>query len=84
MTWAEIAGGGTNDWWTLVTRYYRSSVPTLVATLNGGRVFNYLYNNGDLTLFRYIAADGSDSFFETFDGTNLTNLIAQKEQTITI
>ena len=83
-----IAGGPSggaavvNDWIKLTTSF--SSTPTLNTALLGGSVYNYLYNSDTLTLFRYIAADGSDKFFKNFDGTNLTNLIASKAQTITL
>ena len=78
-----IAGGGiTNDWITLTTSF--SSTPTFNTTLLGGSVYNYPYNNGALVLFRYIAAGGSDRYFQTFNGTTLDGLVATKAQTITI
>lgn len=77
------AGGGvTNDWITLTTSF--SSIPTFNTALLGGSVYNYLYNNDTLTLFRYIAAGGSDRYFQTFNGTSLGGLVATKAQTITI
>mgnify|MGYP000285888539 CR=1 FL=1 len=72
----------TNDWIKLTTSF--SSIPTFNTELLGGSVYNYLYNNDTLTLFRYIAAGGSDRYFETFDGTTLGGLVATKAQTITI
>ena len=72
----------TNDWIKLTTSF--SSTPTFNTALLGGKVYNYPYNNGALTLFRYIAADGSDRYFQTFDGTTLGGLVATKQQTITI
>ena len=80
-----FTGGGatvTNDWIKLTTSF--SSTPTFNTALLGGKVYNYPYNNGALTLFRYIAADGSDRYFQTFDGTTLGGLVATKQQTITI
>ena len=75
-------GGITNDWITLTTSF--SSIPTFNTALLGGSVYNYLYNNDTLTLFRYIAAGGSDRYFQTFNGTSLGGLVATKAQTITI
>ena len=80
-----FTGGGaavTNDWIKLTTSF--SSIPTVNAPLLGGTVYNYLYNNDVLTLFRYIDATGGDRYFQNFDGTNLTGLVATKAQTITI
>tara|TARA_R110000868_G_scaffold2680_2_gene18909 strand:+ start:519 stop:1319 length:801 start_codon:yes stop_codon:yes gene_type:complete len=72
----------TNDWIKLTTSF--SSIPTVNAPLLGGTVYNYLYNNDVLTLFRYIDATGGDRYFQNFDGTTLTGLVATKAQTITI
>jgi len=72
----------TNDWIKLTTSF--SSIPTFNTELLGGSVYNYLYNNDTLTLFRYISAGGSDRYFETFDGTTLGGLVATKAQTITL
>tara|TARA_R110002126_G_scaffold28390_2_gene94542 strand:+ start:3105 stop:3920 length:816 start_codon:yes stop_codon:yes gene_type:complete len=80
-----FTGGGatvTNDWIKLTTSF--SSTPTFNTALLGGKVYNYPYNNGALTLFRYIAADGSDRYFQTFNGTTLGGLVATKQQTISI
>ena len=80
-----FTGGGatvTNDWIKLTTSF--SSTPTFNTALLGGKVYNYPYNNGALTLFRYIAADGSDKYFQTFNGTTLGGLVATKQQTISI
>ena len=77
-------GGATNDWIKLATSFTPSIRPTFNTNLLGGRVLNYSYNNGTLVLFRYIAAGGSDRFFETFNGTTLGDLVATKAQTITI
>ena len=71
-----------NDWIKLTTSF--SSIPTFNTALLGGSVYNYLYNNDTLTLFRYIAAGGSDRYFQTFNGTTLDGLVATKAQTITI
>ncbi|MDG1315410.1 MAG: hypothetical protein P8P29_07810 [Flavobacteriaceae bacterium] len=80
FTGGGVGGGATNDWIKLATSY--SSIPTFNTALLGGKVYNYPYNNGALTLFRYIAADGSDRYFQTFDGTTLGGLVATKAQTI--
>ena len=77
-------GGATNDWIKLTTSFTPSIKPTFNTNLLGGRVFNYSYNNGTLVLFRYIAAGGSDRYFQTFNGTTLGGLVATKAQTITI
>ena len=75
-------GGATNDWIKLTTSF--SSIPTFNTALLGGSVYNYSYNNDTLTLFRYIAAGGSDRYFQTFNGTTLDGLVATKAQTITL
>jgi hypothetical protein len=71
-----------NDWIKLTTSF--SSIPTFNTALFGGSVYNYSYNNDTLTLFRYIAAGGSDRYFQTFNGTTLDGLVATKAQTITL
>ena len=71
-----------NDWIKLTTSF--SSIPTFNTALFGGSVYNYSYNNDTLTLFRYIAAGGSDRYFQTFNGTTLGGLVATKAQTITL
>ena len=71
-----------NDWIKLTTSF--SSIPTFNTALLGGSVYNYSYNNDTLTLFRYIAAGGSDRYFQTFNGTTLGGLVATKAQTITL
>jgi len=71
-----------NDWIKLTTSF--SSIPTFNTALLGGSVYNYLYNDDTLTLFRYIAAGGSDRYFQTFNGTTLGGLVATKAQTITL
>jgi len=71
-----------NDWIKLTTSF--SSIPTFNTALLGGSVYNYSYNNDTLTLFRYIAAGGSDRYFQTFNGTTLDGLVATKAQTITL
>ena len=75
--------GGTAplDWIKLTTSF--SSIPTVNVVLATGTVYDYLYNNDALTLYRYITAT-SDEYYEEFDGNNLTGLIAVKSQTITI
>ena len=70
------------DWMTLSTSF--SSIPTFNAALFGGSVYNYLYNNDTLALFRYIDVSGGDRYFQQFDGTTLTGLVATKARTITI
>ena len=80
-----FTGGGatvTNDWIKLTTSF--SSIPTVNGTLFGGTVYNYLYNNDALTLFRYIDVTGGDRYFQNFDGATLTGLVATKAQTITL
>ncbi len=72
----------TNDWIKLTTSF--SSTPTLNSELVGGDVYNYLYNNDTLTLYRYIETNGADSYFESFNGTTLSGLITTKQQTILI
>jgi hypothetical protein len=71
-----------NDWIKLTTSF--SSIPTFNTALFGGSVYNYSYNNDTLTLYRYIAAGGSDRYFQTFNGTTLDGLVATKAQTITL
>ena len=70
------------DWMTLSTSF--SSIPIFNTELLGGSVYNYLYNDDALALFRYIDATGGDRYFQGFDGTTLTGLVATKARTITI
>tara|TARA_R110000772_G_scaffold29587_2_gene73841 strand:+ start:130 stop:960 length:831 start_codon:yes stop_codon:yes gene_type:complete len=73
----------TNDWITLTTSF--SSIPTFNTPLLGGSVYNYLYNDDTLTLYRYIDVAGGDRYFADFDGLVLENLVATKKaQTITL
>ena len=73
----------TNDWITLTTSF--SSIPTFNTPLFGGSVYNYLYNDDTLTLYRYIDVAGGDRYFADFDGLVLENLVATKKaQTITL
>jgi hypothetical protein len=71
------------DWMTLVRGY--KSVPTLSATLASGKVYSYLYASqpSDKAYYRFIATDGSeDSFYASFDGTSLSNIVAKKAITL--
>jgi hypothetical protein len=71
------------DWMTL-TRGFKTE-PTFNSTIAGGDVYNYVYESSptDKTYYRYIATDGSeDSYYETFSGGNLSNLIAKKKITV--
>jgi hypothetical protein len=78
---AEGPAGGGLDWITLATAF--SSTPSLNTQLVGGDVYTYQYNNDTLTLYRYVTSN-SDEFYQDFDGTNLTTLIASKLQSITL
>lgn len=65
-TWIELATGWSTE-------------PTLESTLTDGDVYKYVYSDGT-TYYRYIANDGSeDSFYELFDGINLSSLVADKQ-----
>lgn len=75
------SGGGDLDWITLATAF--STTPSLNTQLVGGDVYTYQYNNDTLTLYRYVTSN-SDEFYQNFDGTNLTTLIASKLQSITL
>ena len=77
-----FTSGNVLDWMTLSTSF--SSTPIFNTELLGGSVYNYLYNDDALALFRYIDATGGDSFYQQFDGTTLTGLVATKARTITI
>lgn len=71
------------DWMTLVRGY--KTTPTLLATIGTGEVYSYVYTSSpsDKTYYRFIATDGSeDSFYSSFNGTTLSNLIARKDITI--
>ena len=71
----------TLSWITLATAF--SSIPVLTASLVGGDVYTYDYNNDAVSYYRYITPT-ADSFFTSFDGTNLSGLIADKQTTITL
>jgi hypothetical protein len=80
---AKYFKGTIIDWMTL-TRGFKTE-PTLNSTIAGGDVYNYVYESSptDKTYYRYIATDGSeDSYYETFSGGNLSNLIAKKKITV--
>lgn len=74
-------GAGGLTWLDYATAF--SSIPVLNTTLPSGEVYNYLYNNDTLTLFRHITLT-SDSFYTDFDGTTLTGLVSNKQTTISI
>jgi len=81
---AQGPQGPTGDglsWITLATAF--SSIPVLTASLAGGDVYTYDYNNDAVSYYRYITPT-ADSFFTSFDGTNLSGLIADKQTTITL
>ena len=68
------------DWMTLVRGY--KTTPTLNTTIATGEVWNYVYTSSpsDKTYYRFIATDGSeDSFYGTFSGGILSNLITTKK-----
>jgi hypothetical protein len=71
------------DWMTLVRGY--NTTPTLLATTGSGTVYTYIYNSSpsNITYYRYIATDGSiDSFYTSWNGNNVSGLIASKSITI--
>lgn len=64
-----------NDWFGLASGYATFSGPT---SITGGRVYTYTYL-GAVTRYRFISTDNAtDAFYTTFDGTNLTGLVATK------
>jgi hypothetical protein len=67
------------DWMGLVRGY--KTTPVLNATIASGTVYTYVYTSSpsDKTYYRFIATDGSeDSFYASFNGTTLSNLVARK------
>jgi len=63
----------TTTWISLVV----GVEPSAEVSIPSGEVLTYDY--GDTTLYRFIASDDSlDAFYSTFDGTNLTGLVATK------
>lgn len=76
------SGGGALKWIDYATAF--SSTPTLSLDNASGKVYTYLYNSDAATFYRFIAADNSeDSFYSSFDGTNVSGLVVSKAQTIT-
>ena len=72
-----------SDWMALVRGY--KVIPTFNATIVSGDVYDYVYETSgpDVTYYRYIASDGSiDGFYSMFDGSSVTDLIAEKKITI--
>jgi hypothetical protein len=71
------------NWITLVRGY--KTAPTLLTTIGTGEVYSYVYTSSpsDKTYYRFVATDGSeDSFYASFNGTTLSNLVARKAITI--
>jgi len=67
------------DWMTLVRGY--NTTPNLLTTITTGDIYTYVYTSSptNITYYRYIASDGSeDSFYGTWNGSSLSNLIARK------
>lgn len=63
------------SWFGLVSGYTTTGAEVAIT---GGTVTPYNYNGG-VTRYRYEASDESaDAFYTTFDGTNLTGLVATK------
>lgn len=78
----SIAGvEGTPGWMDLARRY--KIPPIFNSTIVGGDVFTYVYettDGPDATYYRYVAADYSiDAFYATFDGSSVSDLIAEKK-----
>ena len=80
---AKYYQGTILDWMTLARGY--KTIPTLLQTIGGGEVYTYTFatTGTDKTYYRYIATDGSeDSFYGTFSGGVLSNLITTKKITL--
>ena len=75
-----ISGGSSGNklqWIDYSTNW--SQEPVLEATITGGEVYRYVYEDG--TLYRFVPTDYTasvDAFYRSFDGTNLTGLVAQR------
>lgn len=53
--------------------------PFVLSTIASGDVYQYEYNSG-IIYYRFIANDLSeDTFYDTFDGMNLSGVIATKQ-----
>lgn len=69
MNYPDNLNGLSLEWISLATNW--TIEPTLIKNISGGEVYEYIYNGGDLTLYRYITSDGTiDSFYESFDSVN--------------
>jgi hypothetical protein len=69
-----------NDWMALVRGY--KILPVFNSSIVSGDVYTYVYETAgpDLTYYRYIATDLSiDGFYSMFDGSSVTDLIAEKK-----
>jgi len=78
---AQGVSGSTLTWLDYTTTF--SSIPTLTASIAGGEVYTYLYNNDSLTLYRYIT-ENADEFYQNFNGATLSELVSIKQQTLTL
>ncbi len=71
---------GFASYWMTLARGF-SSIPSQIGVTGTGDVWEYNYSNG--TLYRYIATDLSlDAFYTTWDGSNVSGLVTQKEITL--
>jgi len=67
------------DWLGLVVGF--NAIPTAPTAITGGSVYTYTYAGG--TRYRFVSTSGlTDSFYTTFDGSNLTGLVASKGLTL--
>jgi hypothetical protein len=67
------------NWLFLATSF--SSIPTLLATVVSGDVYEYKYNNNTVTYYRLVPSSSSniDSFYQNFNGTEAYGLIVTKQ-----
>jgi len=80
--WVDQQSGpaGQMSYWMSLARGF-SSIPTQIATIATGQVWEYTYING--TLYRFIADDLSeDSFYENWNGAIVSGLVATKQISI--
>jgi len=67
--------------WLDLARGWQAA-PQIVATITDGDVYRYVYSSsiGNVTYYRLVPSGGADdAFYENFNGSALSGLIAKRE-----
>lgn len=81
---AALVGDTVSSTWMGLASGFKTE-PTFNTTIGLGDVWNYVYSSsgGDVTYYRLVPSGAADdAFYEDFDGSNLTNLVATKAITL--